>query len=617
MANFRRKLKVQVPHFLLILKRFYRVYAYKHKAHILILFLGAVISGVLEILGIIGLYMMVQLLISINDLPKTHFLVKVFSFFNITSSGNQLLFLGLSIASIFIGKNVFVLSYYYLQHRTLRLWNSEISSTFMRGYLNAPYSFLLGYDSATILRNINSTVSSALNGFVLSAFHFMTNIVTGSIILSLIYVQYLSTSLLVAAILVISTGLQNIFMKKKSMKLGRDRDILIQKQSQNVYQGIHAIKETKVLGKEDFFMRAFNDLNYSTIKNDSSRLLLNILPSYVTEVVIIISTVVICISVLSDPNNSSANSLASLGVLAAIAFRIAPIMNRTLGSLQGMNQNTYSINTMFSELDKLDRLITSKKATSPTGLNFCSNIQLKDVSLQYPGANKLAVDKLNFTINKGEFVGIVGPSGAGKTTIVDILLGLLEPTSGAILIDGVRLDVNTLRSWQDKLSFVPQSIYLSNDTLKSNIAFGVDGDNVDKNRINDVISKAHLNDLVLSKEKGKMFKVGENGKNLSGGQKQRIAIARALYLDKEILLLDEATSALDLKTEFEITKVLREQAGEKTVIAVAHRLSTVFDADKIIFMEDGRIVDIGKFNDLVARNRKFLELSELAKITSS
>lgn len=604
---------IKPPYFWVMLVKFYKLYAHRHKLHIFFLFIGAVFAGVLEILGIIALYYMIKILIKVDSLGATHFVSQIFDFLGLVDINSKIVFLGTFIACVFIGKNIYIMLYYYTQHLTLRKWKNDLSSVFMKGYLNAPYDFLIDYNSSTILRNISSTVSMALNGFILAAFNFMANVITGFIILSIIYIKYLFISIIVGAILTVSTLLQNYFLKKGVQKIGEERDILMADQNKNVYQGIHAIKETKVMGKESFFMQAFNQLNYKVINNDSQNMLIGRLPTHITEIVIIISIIVICVTVLTDPNHTSESSMASLGVLAAIAFRIAPIMNRTLNTLQNMNKNIFSIETMFSELEKLEKL-ASKTPEKIEPIDFNESIEFKDVIYKYPKAKSAALTKLDFKIQKGHFIGIVGASGAGKTTIMDIMLGLLQPSEGELKIDGVPITKSNVKSWQQRLSFVPQSIYLSDDSIKANIAFGVEEKDIDNEKLLKVLEKAHLGEFIKENSQGVDFKIGENGKKLSGGQKQRLAIARALYAQKDVLLLDEATSALDLKTEFEISKVLKEQAGDQTVIAIAHRLSTVYDADQIIFMEKGVISDCGSFKELVEKNKKFADLAELAKI---
>ena len=484
----------------------------------------------------------------------------------------------------------------------------------MLKYLHAPYSFLLSYNSSQIVRNINNIVSNSLNGFVLASLNFMANTIVALIILSLIYYRYTRISLAISFVLVVTTILINIFMRKKAQALGKERDELLAEQNKNVYQGIHAIKETKVLGKEHFFMHSFRNINSTTINNTAKSMLLQRIPSHITEIVIIFTVLSICIIVLTEPNLSKGSSLATLGVLAFISFRIASTLNRILNNLQGMNKNKNSIEKMFSEIDKLDKLSEQIPKQKQTKIHFHKKITFEEVCFTYPKSKEKALSNINFEIDKGSFVAFVGESGAGKTTIADIILGLLSPQQGKILIDNADLNIKNKRSWQDLISFVPQEIYLSDDTICKNIAFGIENKKVNQQKIKKVLEDVKLWDFIKSKKESIHFCVGENGKNLSGGQKQRLAIARALYSEAPILILDEATSALDVTTENEISQILRKQRNKKTIITITHRLSTVFNADKIIYIEKGKILDHGTFQELKNKNKSFSKLTEIASL---
>ncbi len=608
-----KKIKFINPKFFEILNQFYKVYGYKQKLNIFTIIFGAILSGLLEILGIVCLYLMIRLLIQVESLPESHFLIKTFNLLGINNTQQQISYLGLFIAITFITKNLYILGYYVIQHKILRKWKSEFSQKLMAGYLHLPYEKLLGYNSAEILRNINSTVTSALNGFILSSFNFITNLFTGAIILSLIYFKYFGASMIIASILILATIAQNIFLKKTLIKVGKEKSELIKKQTENVYQGIHSIKETKVLGKEHFFIEAFKKINFSTVKNDSKSLLLSRLPSHLTEIVIIISVVILCISILSD-NDSSSSSIASLGALAAIAFRIAPVMNRLTGALQNMNKNTHSVVLLLDELKKVERPL---EESSIETIPFNHSIRLENVSFKYPMTKTFVLKDINLEIKKNEFIGIVGLSGAGKTTLIDIILGLLKPTKGNIYIDDKILNDQDMKAWQKNMTFVPQNIQLSDDTLASNIAFGINKTQIKRDITFDLLRKCQLMDISAPKGVNLLdYRIGEQGKNLSGGQKQRVAIARSLYQDRPIMILDEATSALDLQTEYKISETLNKQKAEKTIISIAHRLSTIINADRIVFMDSGKIEQIDCFENLRRSNLKFKKLANLAYINN-
>jgi len=599
-----------------LLAKFYNFYGHKNKGHIFFLFLGAVVSGVLELLGILLLYVLIRTLIDIKYVDGNHWLLSFFNSVGLTDKSLIIPFFAASILFVFVLKNIYIMFYYHLQHLTLRKWKNGISTYLMERYLFSPYSFLLSYNSATVIRNVNTTVSSALNGFVLAALNYGANIVTGMVILSLLYTRYLGVTLIIGGILVISTVIQNRFLKKKQRQLGREKEDLASEQTKSVYQGLHALKETKVVGKERYFLNIFKHINAKTIDNEMKSLFLSRLPAHLTEIVIIISTIVITIYVLFENVENTSVSVSSLGVLGAIAFRLAPIMNRIVSSLQSINKNQYSMLILFNEIDKLRSLtMTIGDRSNVDAMIFKDKIELLNVNFAYPTTKKVVLKDVTLTIKKGEFVGLVGTSGAGKTTLVDIILGLLSPTKGEIAIDGTLLNTKNIRSWQNNIGYVPQSVFMSDGTIAENIAFGVDADKIDLDLVKKCVETVKLDQYVNELPQGINFIVGENGKKLSGGQKQRLGIARALYLKSDVLVLDEATSSLDVPTEVQISSAIQKIRGEKTIIVIAHRLSTIFDADKIVFIEDGEIVDVGTYSELFLRNKKFNELGRMAKVT--
>jgi ATP-binding cassette, subfamily B, bacterial PglK len=598
-----------------LLARFYNFYGYKCKKELAILFIGAVVSGVIELMGLILLYVLIRVMIGMKSEGFTHWSLSFFNFLGLHDKSFIIPIFGAGILCVFLLKNIYIMFYYHLQHLILRKWRNGISNFLMERYLFSPYTFLLGYNSATVIRNVNSTVSAALNGFVLASLNYSSNIITGLVILSLLYLQYTSVTILMATILVTSTVLQNRFLKQKQMDLGKEREMLSSEQTKSVYQGLHALKETKVLGKEKYFLDIFKDINQRSVDNEMKTLFYSRLPAHTTEMVIIFSVLIITVTVLMDTIDNVAISVSSLGVLAAIAFRLAPIMNRTVSALQSMDKNAYSMTLLFAEIDKLLKIpINNVDRDQVTTMPFKSEICLQNIDYVYPRTSTKVLKENSLSIKKGEFIGIVGSSGAGKSTMVDIILGLLEPTKGNLAIDGEQITKKNVRNWQKNIGYVPQEVYISDGSIKENVAFGIKPSEVDEELLNKVLEMVKLDEYVANNPDGTDYIVGENGRNLSGGQKQRIGIARALYLKANVLILDEATSALDVPTEVEVSNAINAIRGEKTILMIAHRLSTVFDADKIIFIDNGKIMDIGTYKELFNRNEEFNRLGRMAKV---
>ena len=290
--------------------------------------------------------------------------------------------------------------------------------------------------------------------------------------------------------------------------------------------------------------------------------------------------------------------LPVLGLFGAAAFRLLPAVNRSIMSAQTINLNRPLVDVVAADLG----LIISTATTKSDQSHLASSISVKDLSFSYENASAQALTGVSVEIFRGEAVGLVGSSGSGKSTLVDVLLGLLKPTTGRVFVDGTDIH-NNLRWWQDQIGYVPQSIFLTDDTLRRNVAFGLPKDEIDEVAIEAAIRSAQLEDFVASLPDGLDTIVGERGVRLSGGQRQRIGIARALYNNPDVLVLDEATSSLDTETEHGVMQAVQALQGEKTVIIVAHRLSTVEYCDRLYRLENARIVDEGTFSEVTSRTK--------------
>jgi ABC-type multidrug transport system fused ATPase/permease subunit len=306
--------------------------------------------------------------------------------------------------------------------------------------------------------------------------------------------------------------------------------------------------------------------------------------------------------------------IAAMTLFVAAVFRLIPSMNRILMAMNTIRVSQEAVDEIHRDLSFADgRTAAREEAAGPNRIPFEHSIRIDDLSFRYPGSSGVAVEHINLEIRKGESVGLAGASGAGKTTLVDLILGLLAPETGRMTVDGEDI-VPRMRTWRRQVGYVPQSIYLTDDTIRRNIAFGVADENIDQARVADAVGLARLDEMVASLPDGLDTVIGEHGIRLSGGQRQRIGIARALYRDPELLVLDEATSSLDTETEHEISNAIDALSGHKTLIIVAHRLSTIRRCDRVIFMEKGRLVDSGSFDQLTEANGSFRRLVELSAL---
>ncbi len=599
---------------------FFKYFGKGYRRYIPFIIAGAAVAGALEITGLLLLLPFIHILVHPENISKYHFLYNLMQSCNVTTVLQQAFFVGALIVVIFVLKNVFLLFYYFWQNRFLREWKIDISMSLMRFYLLSPYELHLLKTSDTIIRNVSTLVLDSLNNFILQGFMLVSNGVVGLVILSLLLDKYLFFTVITALVLLISSMGQYLFLKQKVSALGEEKNRLISEQHKNIFQGLYAIKETKVLGCEQFFLDSFNKVNRSTIENDMWTMFYRQLPPRATEISAILCVVIMCFGVIHSNFGDKPAMIASLGILAAILFRTSTIVNRILKSLQQINNSQNSIKILLDEIKSpmwREYLRADQNRSLKSGckkISFSSEIVITNLSYIYPEAKRAALKNINVRIEKGEFIGIVGKSGAGKTTFVDILLGLLSSAEGQICIDGVPLTCENIYGWQKLLGYVPQQVYITNDTVIRNVAFGVADDLINLSRVKSALKDAQLYAEMKDLPKGLETLLGENGRRLSGGQKQRVGIARALYKGTDVIVLDEATSSLDIPTEGEITKAINYLKGDRTIIAIAHRLSTLKKCDRILYFHDQKLVDCGSFTSLSKKYKDFDRMVQLSKI---
>ncbi|MCA1991479.1 MAG: ABC transporter ATP-binding protein/permease [Coleofasciculus sp. S288] len=482
----------------------------------------------------------------------------------------------------------------------------------MHNYLSAPYSFHLKKNSAHFIQSVVTDTQTFANS-VLSTL--LTTVANFVVMLSLVVLLCLTNLTLIVVVLGMALPLFILFnrFKDKLVQWGVEAGQANEAMVRIINHGLGGIKETQLIGCGPYFEKQLAEQaqRYATASGGFYAFKLS--PRIIVETLLVISLVgFISVYLIFNSNTQSLTSV--LGIFALASIRLIPAMSNFMGGMSVLRNSSYVLDKLYADLKELKNLEMEQVPQSGTHLNsgehlgykspvnqianFKSKIALDAVTYHYPNASENALNEISLTLQKGQSIAFIGKSGAGKTTLVDVILGLLIPDSGDIKVDGNSV-YEDIRSWQNLIGYIPQSIFLIDDTIERNIAFGVPDHLIDHQRLNKAIQAAQLMDLVERLPKGIQTMVGDRGVLLSGGQRQRIGIARALYHEREILVLDEATAALDNETESLVTEAMKSLSGTKTMIIIAHRLTTVEHCDCIYLMEKGRIVKSGTYEEVV------------------
>ena len=594
-----------------IIKQTISLFEKSDKVKLFGVFLLMISSGFLEMVGI-GLIFPFISLITKPELMEQNMILKfLYETLPISSFTGFVIVMGLLLVMIIVIKNIYALISIYIQQNFLISKRIDFTNRMFLGYMHKPYEFHLNSNSALLLRDLNS-VDHVFQSMLIPFFGLVTEIIVISFLLGLLF--YSNIYITLGAIMFIGLPAFGIhfFLSPKIQKIGREVFDYIGITSKLLLESLGGVKEIIILGRKSFFSKGLIDNSLILNKYRRDQFVFGLVPNLIIEVIIISSIVIIVIITLMQ-GELIIDVLPILSLFAATSLRIRVSVTKLITGFQQLDFSKVLGDTIILQLKQFtDQKQKNELEIPPDKLkhktSFKSDIKLNDISFRYKVANKDAVKNISLSIRKGQSVAFVGSTGAGKSTIVDIILGLLVPQQGQILVDNCELE-KCRDQWLRNIGYVPQSIYLTDDSLRNNVAFGIPEKLIDDDAVQQAISSAQLESFVNHLPKGLDTIVGERGARVSGGEKQRVAIARALYHDPDVLVFDEATSSLDSETEREIVDAIERLAGKRTIITVAHRLSTIKNHDRIYFLKDGSINDHGKFDDLIAMNSAFRSMA--------
>ncbi len=547
-----------------------------------------IIGTVLELVGITAILPFVEVAMKPSKVFEDSSLNYVYNILNLDSAIEFLILMGVVLIIVYIVKNAFLI---YMNDCIFRFtYNSQrnLANRLLSAYLKEPYTFFLNHNSADMVRNIKEDTDRMFD-VVVSGMQLIAEIMVTLVLFIYLLYKDKTITIIVGATLVLFVFIVMRRIKADIERFGEKTRQAKADSTKWLLQTFGGIKETMILDKRDYFSKMV-DIQYEIFATNQRKYqVMSYLPKPLMES-LCICTVLLAIIIKLLSGVTPTYFISTIAVFAIAAFRLLPAFNRITGYINRIVFGIPSLNAVYDDLIDTEKFEKVGDVISKDELSFVDKIEIQNICYSYPYTDTLVLNNICLSIPKNKSVAFIGSSGAGKTTLADVVLGLLTPNKGSITVDGVDISDN-MHVWQKKLGYIPQTIFLMDDTIRSNIAYGIRTEDIDESRLNNAIEDAQLGDFIASLEKGLDTEVGERGVRLSGGQRQRIGIARALYGDPEILILDEATSALDNDTEAAIMGAIDNLSGKKTMIIIAHRLSTIKNCEYVYEITPNGVID--------------------------
>ncbi len=590
--------------------KFIKCYGKGRKLKLFGFFIFSLIAGALEFLGIALIYPFILLIIKPESVIHTKYYSDFANCFHVHNVLINAFILGFIVMCLFIIKNLFMIYCLYVQNKFINNWKLAISKKFMYYYLFSPYKNSLNTSPSEKIYNLTFLVNQTLDGFIFRLMTFVTNIVIVVMILGLLFMKFAFAAFVTCIFVFFSMLFQSKIFKAKIKEISQKLFKLSSLNNEKTMESINNLKEIKILSAENYFYNEYNITQKEFTQILFENNFYGAIPPYMIETLAVLSLFLLAWLISFQNIDNTSWMIASYAIVVAAVFRIAPAMNRIQSSINAINTSRDFVKTMIMEYKNKDLDFIEEKVDF--NIEFKDSIKLKNIYFSY--RKEPVVKDLSLEIKKGEFVGVIGLSGAGKSTLADIIMGLLPVDSGEVVVDDIELNYKNFSALRKLIGYVPQQINILDGSFKRNVAWGIDEKDIDEEKVIEVLKRAQLYDFVNGFENGINSKAIVGYTGISQGQKQRLAIARALYRDPAILIFDEATSSLDVETEHLITKMLDSLRGEKTIIAIAHRLSTLKSCDRLIYLKAGKLEDSGTFEELLTRQAEFEKMVNLSSL---
>lgn len=548
--------------------------------------LGAmIVRAAFTMVGVASIMPFMSVVADPEMIRTNEYLARAYDYFGFTSDNSFMIALGVGvIVMIVLSNGINALTTYGMVRFNWGMGH-RMSMRLLEGYMRQPYSFFVERNSAGLHKTLLDEINVIITKVVKPTIDIGARLLMVIALVVLIILIDPMLALVSTAVLGGAYGTLYSLIKRKQRRLGEARVHANRGRFKTASEAFGGIKDVKILHREKAFVRRFQPASWQFAKTNASNAVVSQLPNYLLDTIAFGGIITVVLYFLAT-GGGVVQVLPILSLYAFAGYRLLPEVKTLFSDLTMIRFNRAALDEFLADYQGVP---ANGDISVPEPLPFEREIVLEDVTFFYPGSDRPALDQVSFRIGKNETIGLIGPSGSGKTTLVDVLLGLYRPREGQVLVDGVEITDDNLRSWQRNVGYVPQFIFLTDDTIAANIAFGMGGGDIDMVQIERAAKIAHLHDFIMTLPEGYATVVGERGVRLSGGQRQRIGIARALFHDPDVLIMDEATSALDGATESAVMEAINELGGRKTIVLIAHRHSTLGACSKIVNLEHGRL----------------------------
>ncbi len=587
----------------------------REKLQVGILLIAIIAMAFSQAVGVASVLPFISLVMDPEMVFSNQYLFWAYDTFNFTSVNRFIIFAGVAMFTIIILANAISAFATWLKLRFAWMNNHRLSRRLLEKYLSMPYAYFLNQNSADLSKNVLAEVRSLTNEYVIPSLTIVTRSLVAIFMLITLFWIDAVVSLIAIIVLGGAYGLLFLHINRNLKYRGQLRMQANKMRFKTVNEAFGGIKEIKVMNREPFFLQRFTKDSLKMARLQSWNAVIGQIPRFSLEA-IAFGGIIIFVLVLLLTREDARQVIPLASLFAFAGYRLMPALQDIFTSFTKMQFNMAVLDRIYDDFSSKEEGSLPKiyfKEEMPQALPFVNKITLDRVSFYYPNTTVPVIKDINLSIKRNTSVAFVGPTGAGKTTLVDIILGLLPPQQGRLLVDGVQIDHSNIVQWQRNIGYVPQHIYLSDDTAAGNIAFGIPEDKVDQQKLEKAAGVANIHKFIVDElPYGYDTVVGERGIRLSGGQRQRIGIARALYHDPEVLVFDEATSALDGVTEELVLQAMESAAELKTLIIIAHRLTTVKNCSMVYMLDQGKIVAEGTYDQLMGSSKQFRKMAKVA-----